>query len=81
MTRKDFATQCPNVNRFFSQLTFDVALENAIITRILDDKQTAEDAARAELAKHPERLSSWLNGVTNREGQPAEAIVKKALGI
>ncbi|MEI7220826.1 choline ABC transporter substrate-binding protein [Pectobacterium carotovorum] len=81
VTRKDFATQCPNVNRFFSQLTFDVALENAIITRILDDKQTAEDAARAELAKHPERLSSWLNGVTNREGQPAEAIVKKALGI
>lgn len=81
VTRKDFAAQCPNLNRFFTQLKFDVPLENAIITRVLDDKQTPGDAARAELAKRPELLTGWLNGVTTRDGQPAESAVKKALGI
>ncbi|MDR3433989.1 MAG: choline ABC transporter substrate-binding protein [Rouxiella aceris] len=81
VTRKDFASQCPNLNRFFTQLKFDVPLENAIITRVLDDKQTAEAAARAELAKRPELLNGWLNGVTTRSGQPAQDAVKKALGI
>ncbi len=81
VTRKDFATQCPNLNRLFSQLKFDVPLENAIITRVLDDKQSPQEAARVELAKRPERLSGWLNGVTSRDGKPAESTVKKALGI
>lgn len=81
VTRKDFATQCPNLNRFFTQLKFDVALENAVITRVLDDKQDVNDAARVELAKRPELLNGWLNGVTTRTGEPAEPAVKKALGI
>ncbi|TDS95635.1 glycine betaine/proline transport system substrate-binding protein [Rahnella sp. BIGb0236] len=81
VTRKDFASQCPNLNRFFTQLKFDVPLENAIITRVLDDKQTPQDAARAELAKRPELLTGWLKDVTTRDGQPAESAVKKALGL
>ncbi len=81
VTRKDFAAQCPNLNRLYSQLKFDVALENAIITRVLDDKQSPEEAARAELAKRPELFNGWLNGVTTRSGEPAEGAVKKALGI
>lgn len=81
VTRKNFAAQCPNLNRFYSQLKFDVALENAIITRVLDNKQSPEEAARAEVAKRPELLNGWLNGVTTRSGDPAESAVKKALGI
>ncbi len=81
VTRKDFASQCPNLNRFFTQLKFDVPLENAIITRVLDDKQTPQDAARAELAKRPELLTGWLKDVTTRDGQPAESAVKNALGL
>lgn len=81
VTRKDYAAQCPNLNRFFTQLKFDVALENAVIARVLDDKQDVNDAARAELAKRPELLNGWLNGVTTRNGEPAEPAVKKALGI
>lgn len=81
VTRKDFATQCPNASRFFNQLKFDVALENAVITRVLDDKQSAQDAARAELAKRPELLDGWLAGVTTRSGEPAKPAVLKALGL
>jgi glycine betaine/proline transport system substrate-binding protein len=81
VTRKDFATQCPNLNRFFNQLKFDVPLENAVITRVLDNRENAQDAARAELRKRPQLLSQWLNQVTTRDGQPGEAAVKKALGL
>lgn len=81
VTRKDFATQCPNLNRFYSQLKFDVALENAVITRVLDKQENVNDAARAELAKRPELLDGWLAGVTTRSGEPAKAAVVKALGL
>lgn len=81
LTRKDFATQCPNLNHFFSQLKFDVALENAVITRVLDKQENVNDAARAELVKHPELLKSWLAGVTTRGGEPAQPAVEKALGL
>lgn len=81
VTRKDFATQCPNLNHFFRQLKFDVALENAVITRVLDKQENVNDAARAELAKRPELLKGWLEGVTTRTGEPAQPVVEKALGL
>lgn len=81
VTRKDFATQCPNLNRFYSQLKFDVALENAVITRVLENQENVNDAARAELAKRPELLDGWLAGVTTRTGEPAKAAVVKAIGL
>lgn len=81
VTRKDFATQCPNLNHFFSQLKFDVALENAVITRVLDKQENVNDAARAELAKRPELFKGWLDGVTTRSGEPAQPAVEKALGL
>ncbi|MEI7375016.1 choline ABC transporter substrate-binding protein [Dickeya chrysanthemi] len=81
VTRKDFATECPNINRFYRQLRFDVALENAVITRVLDQQQTAQEAARDELKKRPELLDSWLDGVTTRTGEPAKPAVINALGL
>jgi len=81
VTRKDFATDCPNLNRFYSQLKFDVALENAVITRVLDKQEDVNAAAKAELAQRPELLKTWLAGVTTREGQPAQPAVEKALGL
>ncbi|MEI7189830.1 glycine betaine ABC transporter substrate-binding protein [Dickeya dianthicola] len=81
VTRKDFAATCPNLNRFYSQLTFDVALENAVIARVLEQQQTAQDAARDELKKRPELLDSWLEGVTTRTGEPAKPAVINALGL
>lgn len=80
VTRKDFATDCPNLNRFFSQLKFDVGTENAVITRVLDNKEEVQAAAKAELAARPALLESWLAGVTTRDGQPALPAVEKALG-
>lgn len=81
VTRNDFARDCPNAWRFFSQLKFDVGIENAVIGRVLDKQETAQAAAKAELAKRPELLKSWLEGVTTRDGQPGQPAVEKALGL
>ena len=81
VTRNTFASECPNLSRFFTQLKFDVPLENAVITRVLDQQQDVQLAAKAELAKRPALLKSWLDGVTTRDGQPAQPAVKKALGL
>lgn len=81
VTRSDFARDCPNAWRFFSQLKFDVGIENAVIGRVLDKQETAQAAAKAELAKRPELLKSWLEGVTTRDGQPGQPAVEKALGL
>lgn len=79
LARKGWRTQCPNLAQFFTQLKFDVALENNIIKRILDEKQSAADAARAELKQHPQYLNQWLKGVTTRDGQSGLAAVNKIL--
>ncbi|MGP3592212.1 choline ABC transporter substrate-binding protein [Vagococcus sp. WN89Y] len=81
VTRKDFATDCPNVNRFFSQLKFDVGTENAVISRVLDNKEAVQEAAKAELIKRPDLLKTWLAGVTTRDGKPGLAAVEQALGL
>lgn len=81
VTRRDFAVQCPNANRLFTQLAFNVDLENRIIKRVLDDKQTPAQAARLELQAHPELLAPWLDGVATRQGQPGLAAVRRELTL
>lgn len=81
VTRKNFSAQCPNTGRLFSQLTFNVDLENVIIKRVLDDKLSPDAAAKAELKQHPELLARWLDGVTTRDGQPGLAAVRQTLAL
>jgi glycine betaine/proline transport system substrate-binding protein len=81
LARRGFAADCPNVAAFFGNLVFDVAWENAGMNLIMNDGQTAPDAARAMIAQDPGVLTAWLDGVTTRDGQPAEAAVRAALGL
>ncbi len=48
-----------------------------MIGRVLDKQETAQAAAKAELAKRPELLKSWLEGVTTRDGQPGQPAEKR----
>ena len=58
-----------------------MAIENAMITSVMDKQEDVQAAAKAELAKRPELLKRWLDGVTTRDGQPAQPAVEKALGL
>jgi len=76
--RKGYATECPNVGKFLTNLKFTLASENQIMASILDDKQKPAAAAKAWIKNNPETLKQWLDGVTTKDGQPA---IKSAIAL
>ncbi|KPQ06580.1 MAG: glycine betaine/proline transport system substrate-binding protein [Rhodobacteraceae bacterium HLUCCA12] len=73
-TRAGYVDECPNVGRFLENLEFTLAMENEIMSAILDDGQDPEDAARAWLAENRDALEPWLEGVTTRGDDAMEAV-------
>lgn len=78
-TRKNFATECKNLGKFFSNLTFTLAAENEVMGAILDDKKAPKTAAENWLANNPQVLENWLQGVTTKDGVPALSVAVAAL--
>lgn len=80
LARKGWPAACPNAAKLFSQLRFEIGMENELMGAILggDDARTA---AKAWLVAHPEALGPWLDGVTTLDGQPGEPAVRAALGL
>lgn len=81
LTRKGFSEQCGNVGTLLNNLTFTVDMENEIINSINQNGLKAPEAAKAWIQANPERLTSWLQGVTTIQGKPALPAVKQALSI
>ena len=79
--RQGYTESCPNLGRFFKNLTFTLAMENEIMAAILDDGQEADKAARAWLEKNPQVIEGWLKGVETLEGKNGLAAVKKYLAM
>ena len=79
--RKGYAKQCPNVGKLLTNLKFTLAMENEIMTAILEGKQDPQKAAAAWLKKNPAILQGWLAGVTTMGGGDGMAAVNKALGL
>ena len=79
--RKGYAKACPNVGKLLTNLVFTLAMENEIMSAILDDKEDPQKAAAAWLKKNPGILKGWLKGVTTMSGGDGMAAVNKALGL
>ncbi len=79
--RKGYAAQCPNVGRLLKNLKFTLAMENEIMSAILDGGAEPQKAAAAWLKKNPAILDGWLAGVTTMSGGDAMAAVRKGLGL
>lgn len=79
--REGYLSECPEVGKLLTQLTFDVALESEGMGYILEDGMSPTDAARTLIAAHPEILEPWLNGVSTVEGTPALMAVTADLGL
>ena len=76
LARKEWVAACPNAAKLFSQLVFDVDMENLLMGNILDDGMSAEEAAKGWIAAHPDTVKTWLDGVTTLDGQPgADAVM------
>ncbi len=78
VVRKGYLQQCPNLARFFRNLTFSLAMENEIMTT-MERGVGAEKAAADWLKAHPEVLDRWLEGVTTLDGADGRVAVLKAL--
>jgi glycine betaine/proline transport system substrate-binding protein len=81
VARSGYEDQCPNVARLFRQLTFNVDLENGVITDVLEKKTNIDMAATDALKRHPELLKSWLDGVSTASGGNGLQAVQSALGV
>ncbi|MFO1104661.1 MAG: choline ABC transporter substrate-binding protein [Amaricoccus sp.] len=81
VTRPGFAKDCPNLGKFLSNLAFTVGAEDLMMSYILDDKMSADQAAEKWLRANPGMLDGWLEGVTTREGKPGAPAVRQGLGL
>ncbi|WP_248310397.1 choline ABC transporter substrate-binding protein [Bosea sp. 117] len=81
LARTGWSAECPNAATFFKNLKFDLAIENAMMGKILDDGMEAPAAAKAWLKANPAALGPWLEGVTTFDGKPGLPAVKAALGL
>lgn len=78
-TRAGYVTECPNVGALLGNLEFTLAMENEIMSAILNDGEEPSDAARAWLAANPDVWGPWLEGVTTLDGGDAMAAVSASL--
>ena len=81
LTRPGYAKECPNVARLLSNLSFDSAMENRLMSDILDQGMQADAAVRSWMKKNPAVIEKWLDGVTTLDGKPGMAAAKSAFGL
>jgi len=79
--RAGYATECPNVGKFLTNLIFSLKMENEIMGSILNDGAEPQAAATAWLKANSDTVTPWLNGVTTFDGGDAAGAVKSALGL
>jgi len=79
--RKGYAGECPNVGKLLSNLSFTLAMENAVMDDIMNGNKKPDAAAKAWLKKNPDVLKSWLSGVTTFDGKDGLAAVQTKLGV
>jgi glycine betaine/proline transport system substrate-binding protein len=77
--RAGYASECPNVGKFLTNLKFNLSMENQIMDAILKGTD-ANQAANDWLKANPDAVTPWLEGVTTFDGGDANAAVKQALG-
>jgi glycine betaine/proline transport system substrate-binding protein len=78
--RAGYASECPNVGKLLTNLTFSLSMENQIMDAILKGED-ANKAAETWLKANPGALDAWLAGVTTFDGQPGLDAVKASLGV
>lgn len=79
LARSEWVDTCPNAAKLFSQLVFDLSMENQLMGKILDDGMDAREAARGWIAEHPDVAADWLAGVTTLDGQSGTEAVMAAV--
>jgi glycine betaine/proline transport system substrate-binding protein len=77
--RKNYTTECKNVGKLLTNLTFTLPMENEVMALILDEGKKPEAAAKEWIKKNPAALDAWLKDVTTLDGKPALAVASAKL--
>jgi len=77
-TRKGYSAECPNVGKFFTNLKFNLSMENAMMDSVIKGGNP-NDVAKEWLKANPDAVTPWIDGVTTFDGGDAAAAVKAAL--
>ena len=78
-TRAGLTEECPNLGAFLENLSFTLAMENEIMSAILDDGEDPRDAALAWMQDNPDTVMSWVEGIENADGGDGAAAVEAML--
>lgn len=71
--RADFRADCPNVANLLDNLKFSLEMEGEVMNMILSEFVPANRAVRDWMFRNPNVVAQWLEGITNRQGQPVDA--------
>jgi len=77
--RKNYTTECKNVGKLLTNLTFTLPMENEVMALIIDEGKKPEAAAKEWIKKNPAALDAWLKDVTTLDGKPALAAASSTL--
>ncbi|MBK1692052.1 ABC transporter substrate-binding protein [Ectothiorhodospira mobilis] len=81
LVTRAFAESHPNATRLLDQLTFTAADQSVMIRGFSFEEREPEAVALEWLREHPERVRSFLDGVTTRDGAPAWPVVRRTLEL
>lgn len=76
---KDYAESNPNMARLLDQFTFSADEQSEFISAFSLEERDLEAVASEWIANHPERIASFLEGVTTRDGENAQAALDATL--
>jgi glycine betaine/proline transport system substrate-binding protein len=71
--RADFRADCPNAANLLDNLKFSQEMEGEVMNMILSEFVPADRAVRDWMFRNPNVVAQWLEGITNRQGQPVDA--------
>jgi len=78
LSRKGYASDCPNAAAFFKNLKFSLSMENGMMDKVLKG-ENPNDVAKAWLKENPDAIKPWIAGVTTFDGGDAQAAVTAGL--
>jgi glycine betaine/proline transport system substrate-binding protein len=78
-TRAGYVEECANTGKLLQNLEFTLAMQNEIMSAILNDNTDPAVAAKAWLAANTDDWMPWLEGVTTKDGGDALTAVTAAL--
>lgn len=76
---KRYAEANPNLTRLLDQFRFSANEQSEFISAFSLEQRELDGVAREWLTNHPERVASFLEGVTTRDGEEALAAVEASL--